>query len=205
MSEPLSRREFMFLGVGAGATVAVGVVVPLSLASRQETSAAALTTTTTLTLEPTDPGVQIPPVFAVVGAFPRLRLGNLADFAVGEPITFDYPQKGQSNMAVKLGTPIENAVGPDSDLVAFSRICTHMGCVIEKYQADHSVLGPCPCHFSTFDFAHNGQVVLGQATQNLPQVTLQVVDDEVFATGVIRLVYGYSDTLLGGELVEVEA
>ena len=57
------------------------------------------------------------------------------------------------------------------------------------------------CSFSTFDLVHNGQVTLGQATQNLPQVLLEVDGDDVFATGVIRLIYGYANTLQGAEMV----
>ena len=46
-------------------------------------------------------------------------------------------------------------------------------------------------------------VTLGQATQNLPQVMLSVEDQDVYATGVIRLVYGYQNTLQGAQLVEI--
>ena len=78
-----------------------------------------------------------------------------------------------------------------------------MGCVLDQYMPEHNALGPCPCHFSTFDLANNGMVTLGQATQNLPQVLLSVEDDDIYATGVIRLVYGYADTLQGAPMVEV--
>jgi arsenite oxidase small subunit len=76
-----------------------------------------------------------------------------------------------------------------------------MGCAVSEYQHEYKVLGPCPCHYSTFDLVHGGMVTLGQATQNLPQLLLSVKDDDLYADGVFRLVYGFDNTLQGGELV----
>jgi arsenite oxidase small subunit len=176
----LTRREFLFLGVGTGAVVAVGVVVPLTL------------TATDLTENGPDGATPSPPdgSFGVVGVFPKQTVASISALAPGVPVAFDYPGPGQSNYVVKLGREVPTGIGPDGDIVAFSRVCTHMGCVIEEYHSAEHVLGPCPCHFSTFDFAKDGGVVLGQATQNLPQVVLNANGDDVEATGLIRLVYG---------------
>ncbi len=170
-----SRREFLLIGAAAGAVAAAGVVLPISLLSRDEDAGG----------------------LAMLGVFDRRRIGSLSDFENGGTVTFDYPLDDQANIAVKLGKPTIGGVGPDGDIVAYSRLCTHMGCVIEDYQADHGVLGPCPCHFSTFDLGADGQVTLGQATQNLPRILLEVEDDDVYATAVFRLVYGYHNTLAG--------
>lgn len=178
---PLTRREFLFLGGATGAVIAIGVIVPIGIASRDDQSAGEAA--------------------AVVGFFPRLRVANLSELQEGVPVMFDYPQVGQSSLLVKMGEPVIGGVGPDEDIVAFSRLCTHMGCSISQYQHEYKVLGPCPCHYSTFDLIHGGQVTLGQATQDLPQLLLSVDDDEVYANGVFRLVYGYDNTLQGGELV----
>lgn len=180
---PFTRREFLFLGVATGATAAVGVVLPIMRTVEGEPVA---------TSQP-----------ALVGLFPRQSVAKVSDLMPGEPVLFDYPLAGQANMLVKLGTPVATGAGADGDLVAFSRICTHMGCVIDEYRADVNVLGPCPCHFSTFDFAHNGQVVLGQATQNLPQVLLEIDGDDIYAVGVVRLIYGFNDPLVSAEQLEV--
>lgn len=72
------------------------------------------------------------------------------------PVDFEYPLVGQKNILVKMGEEVIGGVGDGDDIVAFSRICTHMGCEIEDYRHDHKVLGPCPCHFSTFDLIHGG-------------------------------------------------
>lgn len=171
----LSRREFLFLGAAAGAGIGAGVIVPLSR------------------LATDSPSGEAPA--AVAQFFPRTRVAGVGGLVSGEPVLFDYPLDGQSSMLVKLGMATETGLGPDQDIVAFSRVCTHMGCVIDDFQPDVATLGPCPCHFTTFDFAKGGQVILGQATQNLPQVLLEVEGDDIFATGVVRLVYGYHDTL----------
>lgn len=190
----LSRREFLFLGAATGAAAAVGILVPVSIVVRDSQPDGITTTTTTTTTLATGPA-------AAVAFFPEVAVARVSDLREGVPVDFDYPLVGQKNLLVKMGQGVIGGVGEADDIVAFSRLCTHMGCEIGDYQHEHGVLGPCPCHFSTFDLIHGGQVTLGQATQNLPQVLLRIDGDDVVATGVIRVVYGFSNTLEGGELV----
>ncbi|MCG7288023.1 Rieske 2Fe-2S domain-containing protein [Cellulomonas sp. ACRRI] len=61
-------------------------------------------------------------------------------------------------------------------IVAFSKICTHVGCPVALYeQQTHHIL--CPCHQSTFDAADGAKVVFGPAHRPLPQLPI-TVDDE---------------------------
>ncbi|RMI04944.1 cytochrome bc1 complex Rieske iron-sulfur subunit [Cellulomonas triticagri] len=61
-------------------------------------------------------------------------------------------------------------------IVAFSKICTHVGCPVALYeQQTHHIL--CPCHQSTFDAADGAKVVFGPAKRPLPQLPI-TVDDE---------------------------
>lgn len=61
-------------------------------------------------------------------------------------------------------------------IVAYSKICTHVGCPISlNERTTHHLL--CPCHQSTFDLADAGKVVFGPAGRHLPQLPLGV-DDE---------------------------
>nr|WP_247602089.1 Rieske 2Fe-2S domain-containing protein [Cellulomonas denverensis] len=61
-------------------------------------------------------------------------------------------------------------------IVAFSKICTHVGCPVALYeQQTHHIL--CPCHQSTFDAADSAKVVFGPAKRPLPQLPI-TVDDE---------------------------
>ena len=61
-------------------------------------------------------------------------------------------------------------------IVAYSKICTHVGCPVALYeQQTHHLL--CPCHQSTFDIADGAKVVFGPAKRPLPQLPI-TVDDE---------------------------
>ncbi|MEV3853512.1 Rieske 2Fe-2S domain-containing protein [Streptomyces sp. NPDC050095] len=63
-------------------------------------------------------------------------------------------------------------------VVAYSKICTHVGCPISLYeQQTHHVL--CPCHQSTFDLSDGARVIFGPAGHALPQLHIDV-DDEGF-------------------------
>ena len=54
-------------------------------------------------------------------------------------------------------------------ILAYSKICTHVGCPIALYeQQTHHLL--CPCHQSTFDLADSGNVVFGPAARRMPQL-----------------------------------
>ncbi len=58
-------------------------------------------------------------------------------------------------------------------IVAYSKICTHVGCPIALYeQRTHHLL--CPCHQSTFDLADSGNVVFGPAARRMPQLPIGV-------------------------------
>ncbi len=58
-------------------------------------------------------------------------------------------------------------------ILAFSKICTHVGCPIALYQQrTHHLL--CPCHQSTFDLADSGAVVFGPAARRMPQLPITV-------------------------------
>jgi arsenite oxidase small subunit len=54
----------------------------------------------------------------------------------------------------------------------------------------------CPCHWSSFDPAKAGQIVIGQASQSLPQIVLQVRSGMVQAVGLNGLIYGRHTNIL---------
>jgi len=61
-------------------------------------------------------------------------------------------------------------------IVAYSKICTHVGCPVALYeQQTHHLL--CPCHQSSFDVGHEAKVIFGPAARPLPQLPISV-DDE---------------------------
>lgn len=74
---------------------------------------------------------------------------------------------------IKSGT---NANWTHDGIVAYSKICTHVGCPAALYeQTTHHIL--CPCHQSTFDAADGAKVIFGPAARPLPQLPI-AVDNE---------------------------
>jgi len=64
----------------------------------------------------------------------------------------------------------------DRSIVAYSKICTHVGCPVALYeQTTHHIL--CPCHQSTFDAANGANVIFGPAARALPQLPLMLDAD----------------------------
>lgn len=122
-------------------------------------------------------------------------VAKVPDVTMGQPAEFNYPDDASPCIALKMGEPVPGGVGPDNDIVAYSRLCSHMGCPV-NYDADTATL-KCPCHYSIFDPSHTGQQVCGQATQNLPQIELayNTDDDTIQAIGVIGLIYGRQSNL----------
>jgi len=58
-------------------------------------------------------------------------------------------------------------------IIAFSKICSHMGCAVALYeQSTHHLL--CPCHQSTFDVTRAAKVIFGPAARPLPQLNITV-------------------------------
>jgi len=56
-------------------------------------------------------------------------------------------------------------------IVAYSKICTHVGCPVSLYeQTTHHIL--CPCHQSTFNAPKGAQVIFGPAARPLPQLPI---------------------------------
>ncbi len=61
-------------------------------------------------------------------------------------------------------------------IIAYSKICTHVGCPVGLYEAQEHLL-LCPCHQSTFDVLDGAEVIFGPAGRPLPQLPIGL-DDE---------------------------
>jgi ubiquinol-cytochrome c reductase iron-sulfur subunit len=58
-------------------------------------------------------------------------------------------------------------------IVAYSKVCTHVGCPVALYeQQTHHLL--CPCHQSQFDVSRSAAVIFGPAARPLPQLPIAV-------------------------------
>ncbi|MFM8841324.1 MAG: Rieske 2Fe-2S domain-containing protein, partial [Actinomycetota bacterium] len=58
-------------------------------------------------------------------------------------------------------------------IIAFSKICSHMGCAVALYEQSTKHL-LCPCHQSTFDVTRAAEVIFGPAARPLPQLPITV-------------------------------
>ena len=135
-------------------------------------------------------------VQAQVAEFNAQRIASLSDLDAGEPISFMYPwdHPNSTNYLLKLNEPAGGGIGPDENIVAFNSFCTHMGGPLAgTFKADQGVVGPCPLHWTLFDLTRHGMVVAGHATMGLPQIMLELDGDDILATGVMGLIFGYHD------------
>lgn len=169
----LNRRFFLKSG-GTAAAIAGSVVIPIH--SAQAAPAA-------------DAGSTLLP-------YPKSSVGKAAGMPVNQVVNFSYPDASSPCVAIRMGSPVTGGVGPNKDIVAYSLLCTHMGCPV-AYEGSTKTF-KCGCHFSVFDPENSGQMVCGQATENLPMIRLNydASTDTVNATGVDGLIYGRQANIL---------
>lgn len=168
----LNRRDFLIVGAAgvAGAVAAQGLVSAAVAETKPPASGVA---------RATDPVVDI------------ARLDAIGPNA---QIPFAYPDGDSPAVLLSLPTPAKDGVGPEGRLVAFSILCTHKGCPV-NYLPERKMF-VCPCHWTSFDPAKGGQIVIGQASQALPQIRLRVANGVVQAIGVEGLIYGRHTNIL---------
>jgi len=174
----INRRDFLKLGgnsvAATGAAIATGglLVTPTAEAAKAADSGR-----TTL-------------------PYPENKIANAKSLSVNKPVSFTYPDKSSPCVLVRMGEAVPGGVGPKKDIVAYSTLCTHMGCPV-NYDTESRNF-KCPCHFSVFDSEKSGQMVTGQATENLPRILLTYSDKSgsVKAVGVDGLIYGRQSNIL---------
>lgn len=67
-----------------------------------------------------------------------------------------------------------------SGFVAYSAICTHLGCTV--FWDSASKLIRCPCHGGVFDPA-DGSVVTGPPPSPLPRIDIEIRGEDIIARG----------------------
>ncbi|MFW6003724.1 MAG: ubiquinol-cytochrome c reductase iron-sulfur subunit [Halanaeroarchaeum sp.] len=123
-------------------------------------------------------------------------------YEVGEPVTVDmmdmpdsiltFPEElvdSNSDMIRLHRLPedeITDPTNPDwtaEGYVAYSAICTHLGCTVDWDTSDETATGRptdhCFCHGSQFDPYEGAEVVHPPAERPLPQIGLAVGDEDV--------------------------
>jgi arsenite oxidase small subunit len=170
MTQSISRRTFLKAGGGAAAVGAAAVVSGAAEAAPSDTSR-----------------TQLP--------YPRKSVARVSALQVNQPVSFTYPDASSPCVAIKMGAAVPGGIGPDRDIVAYSTMCTHMGCPVSYEPSTRTF--KCPCHYSMFDAEKSGQMICGQATENLPRVLLSVDSGGgVTAVGIDGLLYGRQSNIL---------
>jgi thiosulfate dehydrogenase [quinone] large subunit len=100
------------------------------------------------------------------------RIGKTSDVPVGGAASFTDPSTNQPAFVVQ---PVSG------HFVAFSAICTHLGCTV-GFQQGSPLEFVCPCHGSLYN-ATTGQVIQGPAVLPLPRIKVAESDGDLFADG----------------------
>ena len=164
----LNRRDFLEIGgVGVASFIAGQVLLPSSAEGATQGNAE---------------------------VYPLLDIGPLSGLEVGAAVEFSYPDQDSPAVMIYLSDVAKGGIGPGSAIVAYSNLCTHKGCPVSFHQERKMLI--CPCHWSTFDAAKAGGVVIGQASQALPQIKLRLKNGQIQAYGVDGLIYGRHTNIL---------
>lgn len=174
----MSRREFMLFGstaIVAANTISLTLLPGSAYADEQK---------------------------AQVAGYPRMKIARLSELKNHEPVDFQYPDKNKGSQCtlVKMGdVEAGGGIGFNKDIVAFSTLCTHQGGpLMGTYRAngEHRTMGPCPLHLSLYDLRRHGIIVSGQAYQSIPQVLLELDGDDIYAVGMLGLIFGRTTNLI---------
>lgn len=195
------RRRFLKFSLAVGLVLAVGGIATIARSLISPLAAEpgpppATTVTETVTVGTTTAS-STSSSSSATSPFPRLMVANVSDISGGQTVVFNYPLTNTPNVLAKLGTKAEGGVGPDEDIVAFSVVCQHLGCIWgyvpeggspkcnSSYNAP-SPVGYCCCHGSIYDLENGGKVISGPAPRPTPQVTLEFDSStgDIYAVGM---------------------
>jgi ubiquinol-cytochrome c reductase iron-sulfur subunit len=166
-SRPLGRRHVV-LGALAAAGASLGAALLLPMRALGPTPGRALFRTAWR------PGSRL-----VTGDGKPVRAGGLG---VGNIVTV-FPEgatdaEDSATLVIRvepglLRLPAGRDAWAPNGVVAYSKICTHVGCPVGLYrESTHELL--CPCHQSTFDVLRGAHPVFGPATRALPQLPIAI-------------------------------
>ncbi|MFB6085863.1 MAG: ubiquinol-cytochrome c reductase iron-sulfur subunit [Halodesulfurarchaeum sp.] len=117
----------------------------------------------------------------------RLRADALE---VGSRMTvFPESHPGVSDAPTLLVRREESAYAEPTNLAftiagyaAYSKVCTHAGCMVAEAEEDGTLV--CPCHFAKYDPTNGARVIDGPAPRPLPQLPITLSSDGfLMATG----------------------
>lgn len=82
---------------------------------------------------------------------------------------------GEAKNIIYNNTPAIVINHPGKGIIAFTRVCTHLGCLVEYEKKSGRLL--CPCHAGTFDL--DGNVMSGPPPKPLPKLQFRVEGNNI--------------------------
>ena len=82
---------------------------------------------------------------------------------------------GEAREIVYNGVPAVVLNRPGKGLIAVSRVCTHLGCLVQYDKENKRLL--CPCHAGIYDL--EGNIVSGPPPKPLPKLPLRVEGETI--------------------------
>jgi cytochrome b6-f complex iron-sulfur subunit len=107
----------------------------------------------------------VPPKSTAAGSGGKVLAGTIADIPLG------------TGKVVPMGSKPAIVINTAQGVVAYSAICTHLGCIVAFDDLSGTIA--CPCHDGRFNPA-NGSVVSGPPPSPLASITVSVENDQVF-------------------------
>jgi len=95
----------------------------------------------------------------------------------GRPIPPKQIAEGQHMTGVVLGSPAI-VLRREGELIAFSAVCTHLGCTV-AYQPENEEFA-CPCHGGIYDL--DGNVLDGPPPKPLAKLKVQIEGEKIMLT-----------------------
>jgi thiosulfate dehydrogenase [quinone] large subunit len=169
LADGLDRRTFLRAGLIGGATLGVALAARSlagPIARDTGLTAAGVTGPGPQHLgapapSPSSPSAS-PPTTPTAAPPAGRTLTTLDRLPVGRAVGFDAPGVGPA-VLVRLA---------DDQVVAYSRVCTHAGCLV-GYDANNQVLF-CPCHGAEYDPAQHAEVLAGPTSTPLRSIPIEV-------------------------------
>lgn len=185
-----SRRNFLKAALAFAVVLVVAGVAAVTKSLSSPPPSSPTQSTTTSSQGSADTSTASSP-------FPRVKVANVNDLEANKSVTFNYPLEETPNILVKLGQKAEGGAGPDGDIVAFSEICQHLGCIYGYVEpgaspscdATYKASGPvgyCCCHGSVFGLVNGAKVLAGPSPRPVPQVILEFDSPtgDIYAVGM---------------------
>jgi nitrite reductase/ring-hydroxylating ferredoxin subunit len=97
-------------------------------------------------------------------------IGAASDLEQTGTLLFRYPTDADPCIAIRT---------PESKLVAYSQVCTHLSCAVVYDRTENALV--CPCHKGVFNI-DQGSPVAGPPTRPLPRIKLEQRGNRLFAT-----------------------